>query len=134
MKSKIGHIQSNYQPYIQVGVAEAPSNKKEEYLQLHFIPSLQSERISVFEASVRRSNVVVQMSQQLSHLKFPIGEEPKSSYISILKDTGAGLNLGNIEYHQSVAERHHHLVFKFLYLKDLEDVDPFNISGLDGVK
>ena len=44
------------------------------------------------------------------------------------------MNLGNIEYHQSVAGHHPNLVLKFVYLKDLEDVDPFNISGVDGVK
>ena len=41
------------------------------------------------------------------------------------------MNLVNIEYHQSVANRHPNLVLKFAYLKDLEDVDPFNISGVD---
>ena len=51
-----------------------------------------------------------------------------------LADTGARLNLVNIEYHQSVAERHRKLVLKFLYLKDLDDVDPFNISGVDDGK
>ena len=74
------------------------------------------------------------MSQQLSNLNFPIGEGPKSSYSSGLADTGAGLNLVNLEYHQSVAERHTNLVSKFAYLKDLEDMDPFNISGVDGGK
>ena len=53
--------------------------------------------------------------------------------MSGLADTGAGLNLGNIEYYQSVAERHPNLVFKFSYLKDLGDLDPFNVSGLVGV-
>ena len=38
----ICHIQSNEQPHIQVGVTEETNNPKEEYLQLHFIPSLQS--------------------------------------------------------------------------------------------
>ena len=51
-----------------------------------------------------------------------------------LADTGAGSNLGNIEYHQSVSERHPNLVFKFAYLKDLEDVYSFNIIGVDGVR
>ena len=37
----------------------------------------------------------------------------------------------NIECHQSVAERHPILVLKFVYLKDLEDVYTFNISGVD---
>ena len=54
--------------------------------------------------------------------------------MSGLADTGARLNLVNLEYHQSVAERHPNLVLKFAYLKDLEDVNPFNISGVDGGK
>ena len=52
--------------------------------------------------------------------------------MSILADTGARLNLGNIDYHQSVAERHLKLVLKSAYLKDLDDVDLSNISGVDG--
>ena len=51
--------------------------------------------------------------------------------MSGLVDTGAGLNLVNIEYHQSVAGRHTNLVLTFAYLKDLEDVDPLNISVVD---
>ena len=114
-----------------MGVTEAPNNTKEEYLQLHFISYLNSERITVFEASVRRSNAVVQMSQHLPRLNLPVVEGVKSSYMSGFADTVAGLNLVNIEYHQSVAERHPNLVFKFVYLKDMEYVDPFNISGVD---
>ena len=51
-----------------------------------------------------------------------------------LADTRAGFNLVNLEYHQSVAERHPNLVLKFVYLKDIDDVDPFNASGVDGGK
>ena len=117
-----------------MGLAEAPNNMKEEYLQLPFIPSLQSEGIPVFEAYLRRSNTVVQMSQQLPQLNFTIVEGKKSSYMYGLNDTGAWLNLGNIEYHRLVAERHPNLELKFAYLKDMEDVDPFNISGVNGEK
>ena len=74
------------------------------------------------------------MSQQFPHLNFQIGEGPKSSYISGLAYTGAGLNLGNLEYHQSVSEFQPNLLLKLLYLKDMDDVDPFNISGVDGGK
>ena len=70
------------------------------------------------------------MSQQLPHMNFPIGEVPKPSYMSSLADTEARLNFGNIDYHQSVAERHPNLVLEFLHLEDLEDVDSFNISGV----
>ena len=44
------------------------------------------------------------------------------------------MNLGNMEYYQSVAERQPNLVVKSSYLKDLYDVDPFNTSGVDGGK
>ena len=67
----------------------------------------------------------------MPHLNFSIGEDPKSSYMSSLSDIGSGLNLGNLEYHQSVPERYPNLVLKFVYVKDLEYVDPFNVSGVD---
>ena len=51
--------------------------------------------------------------------------------MSGLDNTGPGLNLGNLEYHQSVAERHPNLVLKFAYFKEMEDVDSFNISRVD---
>ena len=54
--------------------------------------------------------------------------------MSGLDNIGAGLNLENNEYHQSVAERQPNLVLNFAYLKDLEDVDPFNKIGVDGGK
>ena len=111
-------------------MSEAPNKMQEEYLQLHVIPFLQSERIPVFEASLHRLNVLVQMYQQLLYLNFPIGEGPKLSCMPGLAYTGAGMNLRNIEYHQSVAERHPNLVLKFVYLKDMDDFDPFNIREM----
>ena len=42
--------------------------------------------------------------------------------------------MGNLDYHQSAAECHPNLVLKFDYLKDMYNVDPFNISGVDGGK
>ena len=51
--------------------------------------------------------------------------------MSGLANTGAGLNLGNLDYHQSVVDQHLNLVLKCAYLKGLNDMDPFNISGVD---
>ena len=48
----------------------------------------------------------------------------------VLANTGSRLNLVNMYYHQSVAERHPKSVLKFAYLEDMGDVDTFNISGL----
>ena len=74
------------------------------------------------------------MSQQFPRLNFPIEEGPKSYYMSGFADTGSGFNLVNDEYHQSVVECHPNSVLKSAYLKDLYDVDPLNISGVDGGK
>ena len=51
-----------------------------------------------------------------------------------LSNTGSRINLVNTYYHQSVADHHPNLVLKFAYLNDLDDVDPFKISGLYGGK
>ena len=71
---------------------------------------------------------------QVPHLKFPIGELPKSSYVFGLANTGSRLDSGNLNYHQSVAERHPNLLIKFLHLKDIYGVHPVNISGVNGGK
>ena len=51
--------------------------------------------------------------------------------MSGLDNKGAGSNLRNLEYHQSVADCHPNLVLKFEYLKYLDDMDPLNISELE---
>ena len=68
------------------------------------------------------------------HLNFPIGEGSKSYYMFGFSDTVYELNLINLEYHQSVARCLPNLVSEFSYLKDLDNVEPFNISEVNGVK
>ena len=46
--------------------------------------------------------------------------------------TGYGLNMGNMDYHKSVTERHTNLVLKFLYLNYMDYVEYLNIIGVDG--
>ena len=48
-----------------------------------------------------------------------------------LDNIGSVFNLGNMYYHQLVADLHPNLVSKFAYLKDLDDVYPFNINKVD---
>ena len=48
-----------------------------------------------------------------------------------LDDTGYGLNPGNMDFHQSVALLHPNLVLKFPHLKDIDDVDPLDISEIE---
>ena len=54
--------------------------------------------------------------------------------MSSLADTGSELNLGKMYYRQSVTERHPNLVLRIMFLKDLDDLDPFNVGGVDGGK
>ena len=68
MQRERGPDQSSDQLHSQVRVAESPKKTHEEYIQLNFIQSLNSDRIPVFEASLRRSNDVVKMSQRLPHI------------------------------------------------------------------
>jgi hypothetical protein len=53
-------------------------------------------------------------------------------------DTCAGLNVGILSYHKSIAERYPTLVHQFGYIKDFEAVEEFNIGGInknaDGMK
>ena len=74
------------------------------------------------------------MFKKSPHLNFSIGEGPRLSNMFGLSDTGSRLNMRNIYYHQPVAESNHNLVLKFACLEDMEDMDPFNISGIDGGK
>ena len=98
------------------------------------IPYIYNKIITVFESSLFSLYAVFKMSQKLPHLNFPMGEGLKSSYMLGLDNTGSGLNLVTMKYHQSVAEFHPNLVSKFTYLKDMDDVEPFDISGVDVVK
>ena len=86
--------------YGKVSLEEAPKKTQEEYLQLYFIPYLQSERIPVFSASVRRPITKGKIYQQFPHIKFPIGEVTRLYNMFGLENTGSGLNLGNMDYHQ----------------------------------
>ena len=67
----------------------------------------------------------------MPHLNFPIGDGPISSKIFGLDDTGSGLDLVNLYYHQLVAQFHPNLVFKFECSNYMDNIDPFNISGED---
>ena len=67
-------------------------------------------------------------------MNFPIGEGSISSNTFGLANIGNSLNLVNLDYRQSVSESHPNLVLKFSYLKDLENMNSFNISGVNGGK
>ena len=63
------------------------------------------------------------MSQNFPHFRLRTRKGTKSYNMFGLADVGVGLNLGNLEYRQSVAKRHPKLVLKSVYLMDLDNVD-----------
>ena len=62
MQRKRGPLQRNEKNYSQVGVTEAPKEIQEEYPKINFIPALQSDRSTAFEASLLILNAFVEMS------------------------------------------------------------------------
>ena len=74
------------------------------------------------------------MFQKFMHMNFPIEKLPRYSNIFGLADTADALNLGYLDYNQSVAERHPNLVLNFSYLKNMDNMDQLNVSGVDVVK
>jgi hypothetical protein len=80
---------------------------------------------------MKQLDAQLQVSQVLPHIQMPIGDEstPQATLLA-LADSGAGLNLGCLDCHQDVYEKHPHLVHQFAYLKDLDDMSPFGIGGI----
>ena len=95
MQRSRGPDQNIDQILCQVIVAEVPRNTKEEYLQLHLIPYLQSEIFPLFEASLSRQNAAVKNVLPVSTSQFTI----ILSNIFSLADERASLNLGNMGDH-----------------------------------
>ena len=60
---KKGTSKSSNQFHGKLNREEAQIKMQEGYLELEFIPSIQSDRITLFEASLRRSNEVVTFSE-----------------------------------------------------------------------
>ena len=54
--------------------------------------------------------MLIKKFQQLPHLNSTIGEVPGLSNMFELIDTGSGLNLVNLGFHQYEAERHTNVV------------------------
>ena len=75
----------------------------------------------------------IKISHLLPHLHLPIGlgeEDTEKAMILGLIDTGTGLNIGRLSYHQSIAKHHPELVVQFAFLKDAPGLDPLQISGI----
>jgi hypothetical protein len=78
----------------------------------------------------------IAISQNLPHVHLPIGpiaETPddKGGQLMAMCDTGAGLNLGNLQYHTSCYKIAPSLVESYFTFAE-EGFDPITIGGVDG--
>jgi hypothetical protein len=99
------------------------------------VPLLPEARMTAYQATLKRLNSEIQMSHVLPHLRFcispPTNDESKPNGTTLaLVDTGAGLNVGRLSYHQSIFQRAPHLVHDFAFLKDCEGIEPFGLGGV----
>jgi hypothetical protein len=76
------------------------------------------------------SRAHLSISQQMPHVRFPVGDSNTATIHSMV-DTYAGLNLGRLQYHLSIYKTSPHLVDSFVYLKDVDYLDEFDIGGVD---
>eukprot|EP00957_Ditylum_brightwellii_P126693 9656648-Ditylum_brightwellii.AAC.1 len=73
------------------------------------------------------------MSATLPHVAIPLGDELDKDLNPVLEggvDTMCGANVGNINYHQSIKEKHLHLIAQFTKLSDATEQWPFGIGGI----
>ena len=114
------------------GVPVTPGSRALNFLG---IPLLAENRIAVFQSTLKRLDSEIQMSHVLPHIRFPVGpptndeNKPNGTTLALV-DTGAGLNVGRLSYHQSIYERFPHLVHEFAFLKDCDGVEPFGLGGV----
>jgi hypothetical protein len=95
-------------------------------VHLHFVPSsLVPVMAAQFEARAH-----LNISQQMPHVRFPVGGSNTATIYSMV-DSCAGLNLGRLQYHKSIYVTSPHLVDSFVYLKDVDYLDEFDIGGVD---
>jgi hypothetical protein len=72
---------------------------------------------SVMQAMSAQQQVHLEITQVLPHVRLPIGDDGKATLFAMI-DSGAGLNLGRLQYHQSIATKCPELVQQFTFLKD----------------
>ena len=66
-------------------------------------------------AVVGKQEVFLEISQTLPHIHLPIGQHENEASLLAMVDSGAGLNLGRLQYHRSIYEQQPDLVEQFMY-------------------
>eukprot|EP00546_Thalassionema_frauenfeldii_P000645 CAMPEP_0178937018 /NCGR_PEP_ID=MMETSP0786-20121207/25508_1 /TAXON_ID=186022 /ORGANISM="Thalassionema frauenfeldii, Strain CCMP 1798" /LENGTH=224 /DNA_ID=CAMNT_0020615511 /DNA_START=415 /DNA_END=1089 /DNA_ORIENTATION=- len=112
-------LQSNKRQQIATEEEEAITDGK-----LHFLCNLQitsyegraenatESTVRVLNAGTKIAQLPLTLSKELPSINLPIGyqEGPPSRTLEALLDSCAGVNIGELEYYQSVAEHHPELV------------------------
>jgi hypothetical protein len=114
----------------------AHSNKKPKYggsdqraVFFMFYPVMQTA-LRVMEAIKRQFDAHLGVTQAMPHILLPIGTN-RQGVLSVMMDSCAGLNLGKLSYHKSIYDARPDLVHQFAFIKDLNNVSEFDISGVD---
>ena len=74
------------------------------------------------------------MSQQFPHFRLTVADthnyQDRQTTLFGISDTGTVINLGNLDYHISIAKIHSYLVFQRAILSDLPYTKRFNTSWI----
>jgi hypothetical protein len=110
--------------------APKPNNDSSGPLCLHFAPR---STIPVMQTHTSPSGpkTHLSISQSMPHVRFPVGSDSNTATIMTMVDTCAGLSLGRLSYHLSIFKTSPQLVHSFVYLKDIDYLDEFDIGGVD---
>ena len=117
------------------GNQEGNKKRKATFFSFPVIPLLNAIA-QVMEALRRVFDAPVQITQNMPHIRLPIGAGDGKAVLECMTDSCAGLNLGNLAYHKSIYERCPELVHQFGYIKDYDNIEEFDVGGVasDGAR
>jgi len=80
-------------------------------------------------STINAEEVHLSFSQVMPHINFPVGLKAQG-LVNAMCDTCAGVSMGRLQYHKSVYEHHPNIVYRFNYMKDIVNLEDFNIGGV----
>ncbi len=87
--------------------------------------------IPILQTVYRPEALPINLSKELPHAKIPIGDDEESHYeIWCCLDSGAGLNLGHLEFFTKLAREYPELVESFKKWKDCTSMEKLSIGGV----
>ena len=87
--------------------------------------------IPILQTVYRPEALPINLSKELPHAKIPIGDDEESTYkIWCCLDSGAGLNLGQLEFFTKLAREYPELVESFKKWKDCTSMEKLSIGGV----